>query len=108
MSDLTTAARSKRDALASRTDVLDKVGALRCLPDHMHVLTDAVAEFYGVTREAIYSVVHRNHDELDDDGYKTVSRGDFEATFNLKVSSTSSTVALFPRRAVLRILELIF
>ena len=37
--DLTTAARSKRDALASRTDVLDKVGALRCLPDDMHVLT---------------------------------------------------------------------
>lgn len=47
--DLTLAsARADRDALADRTDVLDKVGVLRMLPDDAHVTTDAVASFYEV------------------------------------------------------------
>lgn len=95
--------RAERDRLIDRTDVLDKVGVLRTLPDDLHVTTNMVADFYEVSREAIYSVVHRNREEFDDDGYEVVSRGEFEATFNLKVPSSASTVALFPRRAVLRI-----
>ena len=43
-----------------------------------------------MTREAVHTVVHRNRDELHDDGYQTVSRRDFEATFNLKVPSTTA------------------
>lgn len=66
--DLTVAARVDRDRFAHRTDVLDKVGVLRCLPDDMHATTDMVAEFYQVPVKTIQTVVQRNREELDDDG----------------------------------------
>lgn len=104
--DLTAAAaRAERDALAGRVDVLDKVGVLRCLPDDMHVTTDMVAEFYGVATEAIRQTVKRNRDELDDDGYRVLTRSEFESD----IASLSNldpkvrSVGLYPRRAVLRI-----
>lgn len=102
--DLTVAtARADRDALASRVDVLDKVGTLRTLPDDMHVTTDQVATFYEVPVKTIQSVALRNREELDDDGYRVVTRATFEGTFKVKVPSSASTIALFPRRAALRV-----
>lgn len=102
--DLTTPhARSRRDALAARVDVLDKVGVLRTLPDDMHVTTEMVAAFYEVDRETVLTVVKRNRDEIEDDGYRVVTKSTFEETFNLNVSSSANRVALFPRRAVLRV-----
>lgn len=104
MTDLTAPAeRGKRDELATRTDVLDKVGVLRTLPDDLHVTTDMVAEFYDVDRETVLTVVKRNRDELDDDGYRVATRGAFEETFKMNVPSSASRIALFPRRAVLRV-----
>ncbi|AVO21649.1 hypothetical protein HWB60_gp047 [Mycobacterium phage TChen] len=102
--DLTeSGARDQRDYLASRTDVLDKVGVLRCLPDDMHVTTDMLAEFYGVGFEAVRSVVKRNRDEFDADGMTVVSRGEFDERFNLDLSSNrANSFTLYPRRAVLR------
>lgn len=104
--DLTLAsARSDRDALANRTDVLDKVGVLRCLPDDVHATTDMVAVFYEVPAEVIRQAVNRNRDELDGDGYRVVSRQEFErdiaslSNLDPKVRS----VGLYPRRAILRI-----
>ena len=103
MQDLTVAAaRTERDQLAARTDVLDKVGALRTLPDDMHVMTEQVAAFYDVDREAIASIVKRNREEFEEDGYRVVTRGAFEERFTVNLSSRSARVALFPRRAVLR------
>lgn len=96
-------ARADRDALADRTDVLDKVGALRMLPDDMHVTTEMLAEFYAVPVKTIQTTVLRNREELDDDGYRVVTRAAFEETFTMKVTSSASTFALFPRRAVLRV-----
>lgn len=104
MTDLTLAsAREERDALASRTDVLDKVKVLRTLPDDVHVTTEMVAEFYAVPVKTIQTVVLRNREELDGDGYRVSTRAGFEETFKMKVPSSASTIALFPRRAVLRI-----
>lgn len=104
MTDLTlTSARADRDALADRTDVLDRVGVLRTLPDDMHVTTEMVAEFYGVPAKTIQTIVLRNADELDGDGYRVATRSAFEETFSVKVPSSASRIALFPRRAVLRI-----
>ncbi|KDE14219.1 hypothetical protein [Rhodococcus aetherivorans] len=104
MSDLTLpGAREQRNSLAPRTDALDKVGVLATLPDGFHATTDMVATFYEVDRETVLTVVKRNRDELDDDGYQVVTRALFEETFNMNVPSSASRIALFPRRAVLRV-----
>ncbi|WP_228808907.1 phage antirepressor KilAC domain-containing protein [Nocardia farcinica] len=104
MTDLTLAgARAERDALANRTDVLDKVGVLRALPDDMHVTTDMVAAFYGVPKETIRTLVRNNRDEIEGDGYRVVTRSVFEESFETKLPSSASSIALFPRRAVLRV-----
>src|SRR5690606_33056062 len=98
-------ARNERDALADRTDVLDKVGVLRTLPDDMHVTTDMVAEFYGAPVDTIRSAVKANRDELDDDGYRVVVRSEFERSFGdlSNLDPKVRQIALFPRRAVLRV-----
>lgn len=106
MTDLTlTEARAERDALATRTDVLDKVGVLRTLPDDMHVTTDNVAEFYEVGIEAVRSIVKDNRDEIEEDGYRVVIRSEFEKSFGdlSNLDPRARQIALFPRRAVLRI-----
>ncbi|MGW5520022.1 hypothetical protein [Nocardia africana] len=107
--DLTlSSARAQRDSLANRTDVLDKVKVLRTLPDDMHVTTEMVAEFYEVSRDAIWQLVKRNSDELASDGYRVLRPR--EVTDMLSVTPSelglpngTSQVALFPRRAVLRV-----
>lgn len=96
-------ARADRDELVVRTDVLDKVGVLRTLSDDMHAMTAEVASFYEVPAETIRTTVLRNREEFDSDGYATVGRSDFEESFNTKLPSSASTVALFPRRAILRV-----
>lgn len=107
--DLTDAtARAERDRLADRTDVLDKVGALRCLPDDMNATTAMVAEFYEVDREALLKVVQRNRDELDDDGFRIIGRSEVVDILSmtpdeLGMPRTAPSMSLFPRRAVLRI-----
>jgi len=104
MTDLTlAAARSERDALAARTDVLDKVGVLRTLPDDMHVTTEMVAEFYEVPEGTIRALVLDNRDEIETDGYRVVTRSAFEGSYPKQLTSSASRIALFPRRAVLRV-----
>lgn len=106
MTDLTmAAAREERDSLAARTDVLDKVGVLRTLPDDMHVTTEMAAEFYGVGLEAIKSLVKDNRDEIEEDGYRVVIRSEFERSFGdlSNLDPRARQIALFPRRAVLRV-----
>ena len=102
--DLTlAAARADRDHFIDRMDAIDKVGALVTLPDDMHCTTDMVATFYEVPRDTISAIVSRNRDELDEDGYRVVTRSSFEGTYNMQVPSSASRIALFPRRAVLRV-----
>ncbi|WP_157838316.1 phage antirepressor KilAC domain-containing protein [Nocardia farcinica] len=102
--DLTTPdARLRRDALAARVDVLDKVGALRALPDDMHVTTEMVAEFYEVPTGTVRALVLDNRAELETDGYRVVTRSAFEVSYPKQLTSSASRIALFPRRAVLRV-----
>ncbi|WP_330253035.1 hypothetical protein OG874_00020 [Nocardia sp. NBC_00565] len=106
MSDLTLAtARAERDALAARTDVLDKVGVLRSLPGGMYVTTEMAAEFYEVSVELIRRVVSDNRAELDSDGYRVTIRSAFESEYGSlsNLDPRARQIALFPRRAVLRI-----
>ncbi|WP_230870819.1 phage antirepressor KilAC domain-containing protein [Mycobacterium canetti] len=103
------AARADRDRFAGRTDVLDKVGALRMLPGDLQVAgTDAVARFYEVTADVIRHVVHRNREELDDDGYQVLARAEVTELLSLTpdelgIPRHAGTAALFTRRCILRI-----
>lgn len=104
--DLTLAnARAERDALADRTDVLDKVGVLRCLPDNVHVTTSEAATFYEVDIELVRYHIKANRDELDTDGYRVVGRDEFEREFGSlsNLDPRARSLGLLPRRAVLRI-----
>ncbi|WP_328439206.1 phage antirepressor KilAC domain-containing protein [Nocardia puris] len=103
--DLTAAAaRSQRDALAERVDVLDKVGALRMLPDDLNVTTESVAVFYEVGVEAIKSLVKDNRDEVEGDGYRVVAGDELRSLKDLSlIDPRTPSLALFPRRAVLRV-----
>lgn len=109
MTDLTAPnARAERDSLATRTEVLDKVKVLSLLPDDMHATTEQVATYFEVDRETILTIVKRNRAEIDEDGYRIVTRSAFEETFKMNVSSKQAArVALFPRRAILRIAMLL-
>ena len=106
--DLTSAPAAARDRYIERVEVLDKVGALAMLPDDVHASTEMVAAFYEVDRDAIYQAVKRNRGELDADGYTVLRRA--EVTDKLSVTPsdlgmppTAGSIALFPRRAVLRV-----
>ncbi len=108
--DLTvTAARTERDRLADRTDVLDNVvGQLRTLPDNTHMSTEMVAAVYEVDSAIIRQLVKRNLNEITSDGYRTVTRADVSDILSLTWSELgfpekAHTAALFPRRAVLRV-----
>ncbi|GKT33925.1 hypothetical protein ADUPG1_002702, partial [Aduncisulcus paluster] len=95
-----------RDELANRTDVLDKVGVLRTLPDDMNATTPMVAEFYKVDVTVIRQVVARNREEFDDAGYDVLSVSKVSdkmslTSFELGLPNGTSQVALYPRRAIL-------
>lgn len=97
-----TESRTMRDARISRTDVLDKVGALALLPGDTYATTDMVAAFYEVEVEAVKNLPKRFRDELDVDGFLVVQRRHF-ARFNLNPANPNTrSMALYSRQAILR------
>ncbi|MFF3558941.1 phage antirepressor KilAC domain-containing protein [Streptomyces sp. NPDC002574] len=106
--------RSLRDQTIERTDVLDKVKALVTLPNGFHVTTQMVATYFEVPVETIKSVVEDNRAELEERGYR-VLRGaeltEFASPFggpaNLGLSPMARSLALFTRKAVLNIGQLL-
>lgn len=98
------AARAERDRYGDRTDVLDKVKALRLLPDGLHLTTDLVAEYYEVTVEAIKKAVQRNRDELEANGFRLLSGPELRDILSLSsMDSRTPHLAVFDRRALVRV-----
>lgn len=108
-----------REELIDKVEVLDKVGTLLLLNELDMATVEMVAEYYGVTVEVVKMCVKNNRDEIENDGYKVWKKLDFnESKINL-LSSTKTNftvglgeselvvsnrgVALFPKRAILRI-----
>jgi hypothetical protein len=109
-----TESRTMRAATIDRTDVLDKVKALALLPDDVHATTEIVADFYEVPVSTLESVVLANRQELAANG-RVVLKGselrEFAAPFggvaNLGLHHNTRSLALFTRRAILNVGQLL-
>lgn len=106
--------RALRDSVLDRTDVLDKVKALSLLPDGMHVTTAMVAAYFEVVERAINSLLQRRRAELETNGLRILRGAELQEfkSFNLKLYPESypqprSSLALWPRRAVLNVAMLL-
>lgn len=106
-----------------RLDVLDKVKELNCLPNTILSTVEQVANYYEVGNSAISSLIFDNKEEVELDGYRTykgkeISQSDvisfkeftqnranykFVLEDNSELSVGGKGIALFPKRAVLRI-----
>lgn len=109
-----TESRSLREQYADRTDVLDRVKALAMLPDSVHVTTDMVARYYEVPFKTIESLVKNNAEELKANGRRVLEGADvrefvtsFDEVTDLALSTKARRLALFSRRAVLNVGQLL-
>lgn len=109
-----TESRTMRDQTIDRTDVLDKVKALALLPDGMHATTEIVAEYFEVPLPTIKSVVEDNRDELAANGRRVLKgaelrefAGLFGGPANLGLHHNTRSLAVFDRRAILNVGQLL-
>lgn len=98
-----------RAQYADRVDALDKVKALRLLPDDMHATTELVATYYEVDRKTIEKLVERNRAELEQNGLRIAAGAERRQVFDLTGVDPrrAPQIALFPRRAVLNVGQLL-
>lgn len=111
-----------REEFIDRVDVLDKVKSLLLLPDVEMATVEQVAEFYESKIETVKSLVKYHKDEFQEDGYSILKSQDLgrlnfnlpkifrhKGVFEVHFSDGSSKkfpyrgVALFPKRAILRV-----
>lgn len=85
------------------TAILERVGTLITLPESGFATTEQVAEFYRVSATAVKNIVQRHQDELEMDGYKSLSSKEFRETQLASLKSKARMIAIFPRRAILRV-----
>lgn len=96
--------RSLRTSVLERTHVLDKVKTLSLLPDGLHVTTAMVAAYYEVGIKAIRSLIFDHRQELESCGYRVLAGTELSSFKKLGyMESQASSLAVFPRRAVLNV-----
>lgn len=101
--------KEMRDSLVERLDVLDKVGSLLLLDELQMATTEQVAKYFStegkpVTEDVIKKLVERNRDEIESDGYKVTQGKELSDIKSLcGIKSRSKSLALFPKRAILRV-----
>lgn len=109
-----------REELIGKVEVLDKVGTLLLLDELDMATVEMVAEYYGVTKSVVEMCVKNNREEVESDGYVLDSkenlltknilvktkRGGFDIlneNGEVLASGSNKGIALFPKRAILRI-----
>jgi len=112
-----------RENLAGRVEVLDKVKQIITLPNIEYATTDQVAEYYKTPLQTIETIVLRNRDELNTDGFKTFKKSETIKMLNIQNECLENTVGksivtlaygekieipnrglrLFTKRAILRV-----
>ena len=114
--------RELRDGFIDRMEVLDKVGSLMMLSGLDYATSEQVAEYYGVDKTAIRSILNRSGNEFENDGLKNMSANEIkqevETCGNLQQVSVERAVGgliingvkfgyssntLLSKRAILRI-----
>lgn len=100
--------RTARQQYGNRIDVLDKVRAVPFLPDDMHVTSEGVAAFFGVSIETIRSLIKDNREELDANGYTVLEGRELRSFKDLcHIDSRARSLALFDRRTLLNVAMLL-
>lgn len=109
-----TESRTMRTATLDRTDVLSKVKALALLPDGIHATTEIVADFYDVPVSTITSLAAANREELAANGRRVLRgpelrefAGPFGGLANLTGSTKARSLALYTRRTILNVGQLL-
>lgn len=102
--------RTAREQFIDKVEVLEKVKALPTLPDDLHVTIDMAAEYYEVEKKTAEKVIERHKNEFLSDGYKVLKGKEFKdfvtdvaSVANFQVNPKARSLALLPRRAVLRL-----
>ncbi len=85
------------------TSILERVGNLITLPQEGFATTEQVAAFYKSPIKSIQTVVIRHRDELERDGYKVLTSKEFRDLHREGLKSKARLIAIFPRKAILRI-----
>ncbi|MEY9838519.1 restriction endonuclease [Streptacidiphilus sp. EB103A] len=102
--DVLLESRTMRAALAGRIEALERVkplGALT-LPNGLHLLTEAVADYFAVPTRAVHSLVLDHREELEAYGYQVLTGQRLTAFKNASgIQSRARQLALFNRRTVL-------
>ncbi|MET3505624.1 hypothetical protein [Halalkalibacter oceani] len=100
-----------RDKFIGKVEILERMKELSLLPDGENANTEMVAEFYGVSKSTIESVVEDNRNEVIEDGYNVLKGAELKifkgntlqgCNLNNKLKYARQ-IALFPRRAILRV-----
>ena len=96
---------SLRQALCTEknTEILQRVGNLILLPDHGFATAEQVAKFYKAPIKTIQTIVIRHRDELEHDGYRVLTRKEFEQHYGSAPHYKARSIAIFPRRSILRV-----
>ncbi|MGU9540543.1 MULTISPECIES: hypothetical protein [Bacillus cereus group] len=96
-----------RESHVGRVEVLEKVKGLLLLPNLEMATTRQIADFYEVGETTVKELVRYHNEEFISDGYKAVAGAELKEikaqTGNLSTLKYHARLALFPRRAVLRV-----
>jgi hypothetical protein len=93
----------KQFCTEENTSVLEHIGTLITLPECGFTTKENVANFYQVGLGTIDSLTKRHQDELKDDGYKVLSKKDFQNLHDASFKISNRGLAIYPKRAVLRV-----
>lgn len=102
--DVLLESRTMRAALAGRIEALERVKPLSglTLPNGLHLLTEAVADYFAVPIRAVHSLVLDHREELVAYGYQVLTGPRLTAFKNASgIQSRARQLALFNRRTVL-------
>lgn len=100
--------RTLREQHANHVEALDRVKSLILLSDDTHATTEMLGAYFEVSTETIKSVVKDHRDEVEADGHRVIEGDELRSLKNLsEVAGRTRSLALFPRRAILRIAMLL-